>query len=362
MKYLFSLAFVAIFITFAQSQEREWPKLDASVLDVEYFPEEVAWRNYLPKEAQNIKPKVKVVYSRPLRKERKIFGELLKFGEEWRLGANEATMITFYQAVTFGETTVMQGTYSMSAIPNKDSWTLLLSTESGIWGNANRDQSLTIATAVAPVKTIDKTREALSMTFQEIDDKTANLVIEWENTRATLPIGFNPVIFGAVDPSPMDMAHYPSNSAFNNYAESVDKKADPIIQVYYSRPQKKGRNIFGELLKDGEMWRIGANEATEIVFYKDVQVGDKKLEKGRYAMFAKLNGATWDIIFSKDYPIWGEANRDETKDVASVSVSVSKEKEVIEALSIIFEEKSENSADMIIGWDMTSAAIPISWK
>ena len=200
------------------------------------------------------------------------------------------------------------------------------------------------------------------MTFQEVDDRTANLVVEWENTRAALPIAFNPILFSDADPSPMDMAHYPGNSAFNNYAESEDKKADPIIQVFYSRPQKKGRMVFGDLLKDGEVWRLGANEATEIVFYKDIKVGDKDLRRGRYAMFAKLNGESWDIIFSKDYPIWGAANRDETKDVASVSVPVTREDEIVEALAIIFEEKSETSAHMIIGWDQTRATIPVSWE
>lgn len=79
-------------------------------------------------------------------------------------------------------------------------------------------------------------------------------------------------------------------------------------------------------------------------------------------MFAQLNGATWDIIFSKDFPIWGEANRDESKDVAAVSVPVTKEEEVVEALGIIFEVKSATSAHMIIGWDTTRATIPVSWK
>jgi len=348
--------------TFAQSQESKWPKLDASTLDAEYYPAEVAWRNYLPEDQRGITPKIKLVYSRPMMKERKIFGELIKFGEEWRVGANEATTITFYQPVSIGGSALNQGSYSVSVVPTADSWTFNFSTESGIWGSANRDQSKTVASAKVMTSKVADAREALTMTFQEEDDLTANLVVEWENTRASLPIAFNPIMFNDTDPSPMDMAHYPRSSAFNNYAKSEDEKKDPIIQVSYSRPQKKGRKIFGELLKDGEVWRIGANEATEVAFYRNVKVGDKEVRRGRYAMFAKLNGETWDIIFSKDYPIWGAANRDESKDVVSVTVPVTTEDEVVEALSIIFEEKSENSAHMIIGWDQTRAAIPVSWE
>jgi hypothetical protein len=362
MKQILTFLLVLVVCSFAQSQDSKWPSLDASSLDAEYYPAEAAYRNYLPEEQRNLAPKIKVLYSRPMMKGRKIFGEMIKYGEEWRLGANEATMITFYQPVSIGGIAVNRGTYTLSAIPTASAWTFNFSTEMGIWGNANRDKSKTIASVTVPSSFVGNAREILSMTFQTVDDQTANLVVEWENTRAILPIGFNPIMFNGADPSPMDMAHYPRSSAFNNYAETEADKLDPIIVVTYGRPQKKGRDIFGGMLKDGDVWRIGANEGTEVVFYKDVKVGDADLAAGRYVMFAKLNGATWDIIFSKDFPIWGEANRDESKDVATVSVPVTKEEEVVEALGIIFEEKSETSAHMIIGWDTTRAAIPVSWK
>jgi hypothetical protein len=362
MKQFLTLLLLIVVCSFAQSQESKWPTLDASTLDAAYYPADVAYRNYLPGEQRNMTPKIKVLYSRPMMKDRKIFGELIKYGKEWRVGANEATMITFYQPVSIGGSAVNQGTYTVSVVPAADSWTFNFSTEMGIWGAANRDQSKTVASATVPTSLVASPREALSMTFQEVDDQTANLVVEWENTQAILPIGFNPIMFNGTDPSPMDMTHYPRNSAFNNYAESEDKKLETIITVTYGRPQKKGRDIFGSMLNEGDVWRIGANEGTEVMFYKNVKVGDVELARGRYAMFAKLNGASWDIIFSKDLPIWGAANRDESKDVASVTVPVTKEEEVVEALGIIFEEKSATSAHMIIGWDTTRAAIPVSWE
>lgn len=214
-------------------------------------------------------------------KGRKICGEMIKYGEEWRLGANEATMVTFYQPVSIGGTAINQGTYSVSVLPTANAWTFNFSSELGIWGSANRDKSKTLASATVPTTYVRESRGSLSFTFQAVDDQIVNWVIEWENTSAILPISFNPIIFNGADPNPMDMAHYPSGSAFHNYAESEDDKLEPIIEVTYGRPQKKGRDIFGSLLNEGDIWRIGANEATEIVFHRDVMVGSTAISKGR---------------------------------------------------------------------------------
>jgi hypothetical protein len=358
------IPFLMAFITtgFIYGQEIQWPQIDVSNLDAIYYPEEVAWRNYLSEDKRNITPKVKILYSRPIKKGRDIFGGLVPFGTEWRVGANEATHITFYQPVRIGEKTVSAGDYTLFATVNPAEWEFHLSTQSGIWGNANRDKTMDVASIKVPVKMMDENTEALSMTFQEVDDKHINLAIVWEKTMALMPISFDPIVFNAKDPSPMDMAHYPSNSAFTNYLEGDEKNITPKIQVIYSRPYKKDRDIFGNLLKSGSVWRIGANEATEIVFYENVKVGNLELPRGRYSMFAELHVDHWEIIFSKDYPIWGAANRDITKDVGRATATVSSDEEVLENLSIVFQEKDANNVSMIIGWDQTRASLPIMIK
>src|SRR5438046_8240301 len=116
-----------------------------------------------------------------------------------------------------------------------------------------------------------------------------------------------------VDKSPMDMCYYP-----NNYPvlKIQDKATEPLLaRVIYSRPQKNGRLIFGELVEYGKVWRLGANEATEIELYKDVKVKDKKLAKGRYTLYAIPTESQWTIIFNKDTDIWGAFKYDEKKDV-----------------------------------------------
>ncbi len=348
------------FSMYAQG-DSEWPALDASPLDMAYYPASVAWRNYLSGDERTQTPKLKVVYSRPMKKGRDIFGGLVPYGQEWRLGANEATILTAYQSIGIGHKTLTAGAYSIFAEVNESEWTFHISTETNIWGNANRNADKTVASYTVPVTAVDDSREALAMAFQQVDEYTVNLVVEWDNVRASLPIKMNPVEFRQVDVSQLDMAHYPSNSAFTNYLKGDEKNITPKIQVTYGRPAKKGRNIFGELVPYGETWRVGANESTEIALYQDVMIGDTKIAKGRYALFADVEQDKWDVIFSKDYPTWGAHDRDTEKDVAKISADVTQDSEVVENLSIIFEDQEDGSVHMIIAWDQTRVAVPMTF-
>src|SRR5689334_21730955 len=86
-----------------------------------------------------------------------------------------------------------------------------------------------------------------------------------------------------VDKSPMDMSYYP-----NGYPvlKIQDKLTEPLIaRVIFSRPQKNGRTIFGDLLEYGQVWRLGANEASEIEFFQNVHIGNTKVKKGRYTIY-----------------------------------------------------------------------------
>ena len=137
-----------------------------------------------------------------------------------------------------------------------------------------------------------------------------------------------------LDKSPMDMAYYPANYPV---LKIQDKAAEPLVaRVIYSRPQKEGRGIFGGLVEYGKVWRLGANEATEIELYKDVKIKDKKLSKGRYTLYAVPTATQWTIIFSKDTDIWGAFKYDEKKDVLRVDAPVQKSPATTEAFSIQF--------------------------
>lgn len=167
--------------------------------------------------------------------------------------------------------------------------------------------------------------------------------------------------FPKMDDSPMDAAYFPPRAAFRGFAKTEEaRKADePKIRVVYSRPQKKGRVIFGELEKYGKTWRVGANESTEITFLVDAKVNGTTLKAGRYTLYAIPQEKEWEVLFSSDLDGWGHYGfKGEESTVAKITVPTQKTAATVEALSIIFEA-SENGAHMIIGWDDTMVRVPI---
>lgn len=170
--------------------------------------------------------------------------------------------------------------------------------------------------------------------------------------------------FEKIDKSILDAAYYPAKATKRAFAKTDAEKTalEPKIRVLYSRPLKKERVVFGELLKFNELWRVGANESTEILFMTDVTFGGKKIKAGRYTILIKPTATEWEVILSSDLDGWGQYSYDASKDVAKVTVPTQKSKEVIEALSISLYEKSTNVVHIKIGWDTTIAEIPVTLK
>lgn len=167
--------------------------------------------------------------------------------------------------------------------------------------------------------------------------------------------------FAKLDDSPMDAAYYPPRAAFRSFAKTDEEKSanQPKIRVLYSRPQKKDRKVFGGLLKFGEMWRVGANESTEILFMEDAKVGDYKIKKGRYTLYAVPREENWEIYFSSDLDGWGHYSFDpENSTIAKIIVPTEPLKVTVEALSVVFEATTVGAL-MIIAWDDTMVRVPI---
>lgn len=158
--------------------------------------------------------------------------------------------------------------------------------------------------------------------------------------------------FAPLDSSPVDLVYYPLNA-------TKVKDTQPIVKVTYSRPHKKGRIIFGGLEQYGKVWRVGANENTEIKFFKDVKIGGKKVKKGSYGLFAIPDKTEWVFIISKQNDTWGAYSYNQSMDVVRVKVPVTEVKTPIEDLSITFENKG-NQVDMVLGWDNVETRMPIT--
>jgi hypothetical protein len=159
-----------------------------------------------------------------------------------------------------------------------------------------------------------------------------------------------------VDKSPMDMCYYPVAYPL---LKIQDKLTEPLIaRLIYSRPQKNGRTIFGELVAYGEIWRLGANEATEIEFFTSVRIGSTKIKKGRYTLYCIPNQDKWTLILNKETDTWGAFKYDETKDIVRIDTPVQKQNDALEFFAMAFE-KSTTGANLIIAWDDSMASFPI---
>ncbi len=161
-----------------------------------------------------------------------------------------------------------------------------------------------------------------------------------------------------LDKSPMDMSYYPSGYPV---LKIQDKITEPLVaRIIYSRPQKSGRIVFGELLEYGKVWRLGANEATEIEFYRDIKINNKKIKKGRYTMYCIPYTDKWTIIINKETDTWGSFKYDEKKDLVRINVAVLKQTELTEEFVMAFE-KSVTGANLIIAWDDIKINLPIAY-
>ena len=170
--------------------------------------------------------------------------------------------------------------------------------------------------------------------------------------------GFAQVKQVPVDKSPMDMSYYPVNYPI---LKIQDKATEPLlVRVIYGRPQKNGRVIFGELVEYGKIWRLGANEATEIEFYKDVKIGNTKIKKGRYSLYCIPSVGKWTIILNKDTDIWGAFKYDIKKDILRVDVPVQTQSESIDSFTMLFE-KNGTGINLIMIWDDLMAKLPLAF-
>ena len=151
--------------------------------------------------------------------------------------------------------------------------------------------------------------------------------------------------FKDLDKSPMDVAAFPSSY----------KISDKTVKVIYSRPQLNGRDLV-KLAPPEMVWRTGANEAAEIIFYKDVIFGGKALKAGTYSLFTipSFDG-DWTVIINSARNVWGSYYYKQDQDVIRVSGKTSTTEENIEAFSMMFDK----DMTLKIGWGKTVVSVSI---
>jgi hypothetical protein len=162
--------------------------------------------------------------------------------------------------------------------------------------------------------------------------------------------------YAAVDISPMDMSYFPVDYPQLKMTNSIT--TPPVMRVIYSRPHLQGRKLFHNLLKYGEPWRLGANEATEIQFYREVKIQNKKIPAGRYILYCIPEENNWTIVLNNNIDTWG-LKIDSTKDIDRFTIPVTNNNKPIEYFTMVFE-KTEAGANLLMAWDDLVAKLPIS--
>ena len=134
---------------------------------------------------------LKITYSQPHKKERLIFGGIVPYGQIWRTGDNEATEITTTRDILVNNTSLKAGTYSLFTIPEKDSWTIILNSEQGLWGAYNYNPKLDIFRFnVASQLLQGAVYEPFSITIDQKNEK-AEINLSWDSVQVRIPIQFN---------------------------------------------------------------------------------------------------------------------------------------------------------------------------
>lgn len=136
---------------------------------------------------------------------------------------------------------------------------------------------------------------------------------------------------------------------------------DTYVKITYCQPKKRGRQIFGGLVPYGQVWRTGANEATEITLTKDIFINGTLLSAGTYSLFTIPEKDSWTIIINKELGLWGAYNYNSKMDVMRFVVPVQAiSDEVFESFTIKFEQRN-NMADLLLLWDKNKISIPFQF-
>jgi hypothetical protein len=132
--------------------------------------------------------KIELSYSRPGVKGRKIWGELVPYGEVWRTGANENTTISFSTPVKVAGTELPAGTYGLQTIPTEGDWTLILSKDAELWGAFDyKPENDALRATVTPRKS-PQLEERMGFRFDDLTDESATVVLAWENVEVPFKI------------------------------------------------------------------------------------------------------------------------------------------------------------------------------
>lgn len=169
---------------------QDFPKMDKSPLDIAYYPADAVKRGFKKTDEEKIAgtPKMRVIYSRPQKKEREIFGKLVKYNKEWRLGANETTEVNFFTDVEVGGSKLAAGRYTMICVPTEKEWTIKFSKDLDHWGAYSYNAENDVASITVPTQKASAEIESFSVVLHSPKDNIVHIKMGWDMTVVEIPV------------------------------------------------------------------------------------------------------------------------------------------------------------------------------
>ena len=187
----FILSLFAFALTLQGLVAQSFSKLDKSPVDIAYFPDDFAHDRIFDKEKMGDREAViRILYNRPLKKGREIFGKLVPYGKVWRTGANESVEIKLYKDVNFAGKKLKAGVYSLFTIPTEKEWTVIFNKDLDYWGAYNYKKENDALRVKASSRKTSETIEAFSMDMQDQDKNKGILYLGWDDTIVELPFTY----------------------------------------------------------------------------------------------------------------------------------------------------------------------------
>ncbi len=130
---------------------------------------------------------VTIHYARPSMRGRKIMGGLVPYGKVWRTGADDATMLETPVDLTIGGTPVPAGKYTLWTLPSEGAWKLIINKQTGQWGT-KYDESQDLGRVDMRKSSLEQPMEQFTISWKKRGEDAADLVMEWESTRASVEV------------------------------------------------------------------------------------------------------------------------------------------------------------------------------
>lgn len=166
-------------------------------------------------------------------------------------------------------------------------------------------------------------------------------------------------VTGCSDQDPENQQQVQNKNRKSPIAISSVKYDGTYIKVVYGQPYRRDRIIFGELEPWGEVWRTGANEATEITFTKPILMGDQAISAGTYALFTIPEPDSFTVILNHDLGQWGAFNYNPELDYKRMKFPTNRLPIPVEAFTIDFSDPQQSMTTMTLRWDFVQVDIPI---